>query len=315
MKKISIVIPIYNEEVAIEKNVRLVLKALDDNYRDAELVLVNDGSTDSTLDTIQRLAEGDKRIEVVSYGKNRGRGYALKRGFKQAVGDYIITTESDLNWGSDIIFRFAEELDNDEADIIVASPHMKGGKMISVPFFRWFLSYMGNKVFALTMPQVMTMSTGMTRGYKREVLDVLDLESEGKELHVEILNKAFDLGFYVKEIPATLNWERKNPSITMRKSHFKLGMILNHLLLSIIVRPFLLFGGVGFLMIGLGTIGGIYLLILSITGTPVSGRPLLLFSSVMVLVGLLILLFGFLSCQIRGICRQLLRIQKDIRKK
>jgi len=315
MKKISIVIPIYNEEVTIEKNVRLVLKALDDHCRDAELVLVNDGSTDSTLETIQRLAESDKRIEVISYGKNRGRGYALKRGFKQAVGDYIITTESDLNWGSDIILRFAEELDNDEADIIVASPHMKGGKMVNVPFFRWFLSYMGNKVFALTMPQAMTMSTGMTRGYKREVLDVLDLESEGKELHIEILDKAFDLGFYVKEIPATLNWEREEPSITMRKSHFKLGMILNHLLLSISMKPFLLFGGVGFLMIGLGAIGGIYLLILSIIGTPVSGRPLLIFSSVMVIMGLQMLLFGFLACQNRGICRQLSRIQKDIRSK
>ncbi|MDD5547595.1 MAG: glycosyltransferase family 2 protein [Candidatus Pacebacteria bacterium] len=311
--KISVVVPIFNEELAIAENVRAIVKALNDLGRDWELVLVNDGSRDKTLEIITGLAKENSKIKVVSYTTNRGRGHALKTGFAAATGDYVIATESDLNWGTEIFGNFVRELDKGDADIIVASPHMKGGRMENVPFSRWLLSYLGNKIFSLAFPGKMTMCTGMTRAYKKEVLDSLDLESDDKELHIEILYKALDLGFTVKEIPAILRWKKPEKGVIVRKSHFKYKAILKHLLLSFGVKPFLLFGGLGFGLVGIGSIIGIYLLVLWLGGEAIGARPILFTAVLLIVVGFQVLVFGFLANQNREIKRQLARVQKAIK--
>ncbi len=307
--KISVVIPVYNEEAAIAGNVGEIVGALAGEW---ELILVNDGSRDGTLAVINALAKENPKIKIVSYAKNRGRGFAMRAGFKVARGDYVVTTESDLNWGSAIIGRFVSELDKGDADIVIASPHMEGGGMENVPFFRWLLSYLGNKVFSAALPGKFTMVTGMTRAYRREALEALDLESDGKELHVEILYKALDLGFRAAEIPAILRWKKPAPGIVVRKSHFKFGSIFRHLLLSFGVKPFLLFGVGGFLLIFIGIAAGFYLLLLSLGGTPVAGRPLLLFAVLCVVVGFQSLAFGFLAGQNRELKCQMTRLRRDM---
>jgi dolichol-phosphate mannosyltransferase len=312
--KISVVIPTYNEEIAIKENSEKLVQALEALNRPWELIFVNDGSTDATLALLEGEAQRTNQIKIVSYHPNKGRGFALKMGFQAATGDYVIATESDLNWGTDIIARFVEVLDSGDAEVVVASPHTKGGKMENVPFLRWLLSYLGNKIFARAVPGKLTMITGMTRGYKREVLDSLELESSGKELHVEILSKAIDLGYRVKEIPAILRWKKATTEVRVRKSNFNFKSIWRHLMLSFETRPYLLFGGFGIFFIILGVIAGIYLLQVSLTGEDaVSGRPLLFFSVLSIIVGVQGFVFGFLATQNRDTKRQLVRLQKLIK--
>lgn len=227
--KLSVVVPTYNEELAIAENAREMLRSIQGYTEDYELIFVNDGSTDKTLEKLQSLAETFSKIKIVSYVPNRGRGFALRSGFEAAKGDFTVVTESDLNWSSDIIVRLARVLESGSADIAVASPHMKGGRMENVPFARWFLSWAGNKVFSLVLPGHWTMVTGMTRGYKKNVLNTLKLKSYGKELHVEIIEKAIDAGFRITEIPAVLRWKKPKPGEVVRKSHFKLKSIWTHL--------------------------------------------------------------------------------------
>ncbi len=310
---VSVVIPTYNEELAIAENVKKVIAALESSGKTWELILVNDGSKDQTLSIIQALAAKERRLCVVSYPVNRGRGYALRRGFAAAQGDYIIATESDLNWGSEIIGAFIRKLDEGDADLVIASPHMPGGRMENVPFLRWLLSYLGNKVFALAFPGRMTMSTGMTRAYRREVLESMDLEADDKELHIEILSKAFDLGYRIVEIPATLRWKLAKPGAPVRKSSFKMGSIIKHLVVSVDVQPYLFFGGLGFLFILVGALLGLYLLWLSLSGVGVAGRPALFASVLFIVVGIQILIFGFLASQNRELKRQFIRTQKLIK--
>ncbi|MDP2696264.1 MAG: glycosyltransferase family 2 protein [bacterium] len=324
LPKLSVVIPIYNEELAIRENVTILVGALNDIQRGGkngvvirewELVLVNDGSTDKTLDIIQEEAQKESRIKIASYKTNRGRGHALKTGFKTATGDYIVVTESDLNWGSEIIGQFVVALEGEDVDIVIASPHMKGGGMENVPFFRWALSHFGNKVFSIALPGKFTMVTGMTRAYRREVLESLDLESEDKELHVEIIYKSLDLGFRIIEIPAMLRWKKPVPGVEIRKSHFKPTQIVKHLAMSFFIRPFMLFGTVGLTLLGLGIAMGVYLLILSSSGTPVVGRPMLFAAVLFIIIGFQVLLFGFLANQNRNLKRQLSRVQRDINRR
>ena len=231
--KLSVVIPTYNEELAIAANAREMLRSIQNYTDDYELIFVNDGSTDKTLAELQRLAAVYPKIKVISYAPNRGRGFALRSGFEVAKGDFVVATESDLNWGSDIIVQLAKRLEEGAADIALASPHMKGGRMENVPFARWFLSWTGNKIFSLVLPGRFTMVTGMTRGYRGEVLRRLKLESYDKELHVEIIAKALDAGFRIVEIPATLWWKKPKPGEMVRKSHFKLKSVWTHLILAL----------------------------------------------------------------------------------
>jgi glycosyltransferase involved in cell wall biosynthesis len=309
MNKISVVIPCFNEELAIRENVGEVVKTLKVLERPWELIIVNDGSTDGTLPILQSLERENHSIRVISYAENRGRGFALKLGFRSATGDYVIATESDLNWGSEIIVRFIKELDKGEADIVIASPHLRPGRMENVPFSRWLLSYLGNKIFSVAFPGRLTMVTGMTRGYKKEVLDSIDFESNDKDLHVEILWKALDLGYKVIELPAVLRWKKATPGKPVRKSHFKPQSIIKHLLLTFNVRPYLLFSFFAVLLFVIAGMFGTYLFRESQT-VGVAGRPLLFVTILLILIGFQMLVFGFLATQNRDTKRQLVRIQK-----
>ena len=231
--KLSVVIPTYNEELAIAANAREMLRSIKNYTDDYEIIFVNDGSNDKTLSELEKLVAIYPKIKIVSYAPNRGRGFALRSGFEAAKGDFVVATESDLNWGSDIIVQLAKRLEEGAADIALASPHMKGGSMENVPFARWFLSWAGNKIFSLALPGHFTMVTGMTRGYRGEALRRLKLESYDKELHVEIIAKALDAGFRIVEIPATLRWKKPKSGEMVRKSHFKLKSVWTHLVLAL----------------------------------------------------------------------------------
>ena len=89
--KISIIIPIYNSENTIEK---LINTILEQTYDDYEIILVDDGSQDNSLDLINKMAKIDKRIRVFSK-KNEGPGLARKYGYMQAKGDLLFFIDSD----------------------------------------------------------------------------------------------------------------------------------------------------------------------------------------------------------------------------
>ena len=105
---ISIIIPVYNGQQHLERCVRSVLAQ---SYRELEVILVNDGSTDSTLDELEKI---DVPFTLVSYSRNRGKGHALLQGFKKALEcgfEYAITIDSDgQHFPEDIpLFIEAEE--------------------------------------------------------------------------------------------------------------------------------------------------------------------------------------------------------------
>src|SRR5208337_3314788 len=86
------------------------------------------------------------------------------------------------------------------------------GGVENVPFLRLWVSKLGNKILRQVMPNRIYTSTGIFRAYQRKVLDSLELESDGKEIHLEILSKAMALGFKVKEVPAILTSRKKGRS-------------------------------------------------------------------------------------------------------
>jgi glycosyltransferase involved in cell wall biosynthesis len=210
---VSVVCPFFNEGQLIVAAMRRMVANLDAEFESWELVLVNDGSTDNGPDLlISALNEmNDARVRLISYPVNYGRGRALKTGIEAAVGESIVTTEADCSWGDDIAKRLTNTLrSNMDCDFVVASPHCPGGKFVGVPATRVFVTRCGNRLISMFFRSGLTMHTGMTRAYRRDVIVPLRTHENGKEFHLEVLFKLLTLKFRAREIPATLSWKLRN---------------------------------------------------------------------------------------------------------
>jgi dolichol-phosphate mannosyltransferase len=120
--------------------------------------------------------------------------------------EIFVVTEGDLSYGDDIVGRLSTHLIEGDYDCVVASPHTSGGGMKNVPVDRAFFTRAGNWILMKLMPVKLGTYTGMTRAYKREMIQAIDLESNGKELHLEIISKLAALDYQIGELPAMLQW-------------------------------------------------------------------------------------------------------------
>jgi len=304
---LSLIIPMFNEAENAEPTLKRVEEALASFPGTYEIIAVNDGSLDNTLDILNRFAEKDSRLRIVSYPKNVGRGMALRKGFKESSGEIVVSIDADLSYSPHYILNFVEILSKEpDIDFVLASPYMPGGEVENVPFLRLWVSKLGNKILRLTMPNRIYTSTGIFRAYRKKVLDSLELESDGKEIHLEILSKALALGYRVKESPAILTSRKRG------KSKFKFRKTaISHLVFSVFEKPVVIFGFIGLLTLAIGFFIGIYIVYLRFSGELTAGRPLITFAILLILGGIQILSFGFIAIQIVSLRREILRIQKE----
>ncbi len=304
---LSIIIPMFNEAENAKFTLNRVEEALASFSGTYEIIAVNDGSLDNTLDILDGLAEQDRKLKVVSYSKNVGRGMALRKGFRESSGEIIVSIDADLSYSPHYILDFVETLRKEpEIDFVLASPYMPGGGVQNVPFHRLWISRFGNKILRFAMPNRIYTSTGIFRAYRKKVLDSLELESDGKEIHLEILSKALALGYRVKESPAILASRKKG------KSKFKFRKTLfSHLVFSVFEKPVIIFGFIGLLTLAIGFLIGMYIVYLRFWGDLTPGRPLITFAILLILGGIQILSFGFIALQIVSLRKEILRIQKE----
>jgi glycosyltransferase involved in cell wall biosynthesis len=240
--ELSVVCPFFNEGPLIVAAMRSMVAHLDAQFESWELILVNDGSTDDgPTRLVNALREmKDRRVRVISYPVNYGRGRALKTGIDRAAGDIIITTEADSSWGDDIVKRLADELRaHADCDFVVASPHMPGGGFVAVPLLRVLLTRWGNRLISFFLRSGLTMHTGMTRAYRRDVIAPLRTFENGKEFHLEVLLKLITLKFRFREIPATLSWEARNAGRKRVRRPVLNAAVLNAAILRVIRTHFL----------------------------------------------------------------------------
>jgi dolichol-phosphate mannosyltransferase len=304
---LSIVIPMFNEAENVETTLKQVEEAIASFQGDYEIIPVNDGSIDNTLEILKRMESQNGKMRVVSYSKNMGRGMALRKGFQESKGEMVVSIDADLSYDPRFILDLVHALKTGEdIDLVLASPYMPGGRVQDVPVLRLWISKLGNKILRLALPNRIYTSTGIFRAYRKHVLDSLELESNGKEIHLEILSKAMALGYRIKEVPAILQGRKKGRSkFTFKKT------AISHLSFSIFEKPMIVFGFLGLLTLGVGVLVGLYIAYLRFSGGLTPGRPLITFAILLILGGIQILSFGFIAIQIVSLRREILRIQKE----
>jgi len=146
MKKISIVVPCYNEEESLPLFYEEVNKVTEQMSKKAEFefVFVNDGSKDKTLEKLRELAKKDKRVRYISFSRNFGKEAGMLAGLENATGDYITTMDADLQDPPTLLEEMFDTLENGEYDCCATkSTNRKGYSFLRKTFTKWFYSIIG----------------------------------------------------------------------------------------------------------------------------------------------------------------------------
>lgn len=204
--KISIVIPAYNEEAIIEKNITELNKWCADKLCDYEIVVVSDGSTDRTHEIIEKKLSFDNIVDA-SYDKNRGKGGALKAGVIASSGDIIVTTDCDLAYGTEVIgeaVSYFEE--NKNCDILIGSRSISNNGFDGYPLIRKIASKVYFKLISLYSGIKVSDSQCGFKCYRKEAANALfsKLETTGFAFDLEILMRAFKKNYSVCELPVSI---------------------------------------------------------------------------------------------------------------
>jgi glycosyltransferase involved in cell wall biosynthesis len=247
---ISVVVPAYNESKILEENLARIcnyMQSLQNDYR-WELIVVNDGSTDNTGKIADAFAAQKENVVVLHHRHNFRLGQALRFGFANCKGDWIIVLDIDLSYSTDHIGRLLHKIRESEAKIVIASPYCKGGKVSNVPWIRKIFSKLANKFLSLSLKRdtfsdkICTL-TGMVRAYDGDFIRSLNLRAMDMNIHTEIIYKAMILRARIVEIPAHLSWEplHSKSGLKRRSSMRILTAILQDFLSAFMFKPFMFF--------------------------------------------------------------------------
>ena len=135
MKKISIIVPCYNEEEALPLFYPVVTKVMQGLENDYELIFVNDGSRDKTLEILQSFAQKDPHVFYISFSRNFGKESAMYAGFVNSRGDYVAVMDADLQDPPSLLPKMIAILDSGEYDSVATRRENRKGEP---PLRSWF---------------------------------------------------------------------------------------------------------------------------------------------------------------------------------
>ena len=282
--KISVVVPLMNEEDNIKYLIEEVDKALKDF--DYELILVDDGSTDNTVEEIKK--HMNDKTKLVILNRNYGQTSAMAAGIEIAQGDIIVTIDGDLQNDPSDIPMMIEKL-NEGYDVVAGIR----AKRQDEPF-RKFLSKIANKIIRKITGVHITDYGCTLKVFKKDVAKNLGLYGE---LHRFIPILAEMYGAKITEVPVK-HHERK---FGQSKYGFnRIFKVISDLMYLVFMqkfgqKPMHFFGTVGFIMFSIGALIDFYLFILKLFGQSIGIRPLLTLGTMLILGGIQLITTGFLA--------------------
>lgn len=204
----SIVVPAYNEGPELAAHLEALLQFLErlESRYEFEVLVIDDGSSDDTYVVAQRVAAEHDNLRVLRHIKNHGLGSAIRTGFAFARGSSIVTYDSDMSYAPEIIPQLLEEMERSNADLVLASPYMRGGAVANVPWLRKVLSREANRYLSFATSGRFATVTCMVRAYRAAFFQNLRTSEERMEINPELLFMAIKSGAVVTEIPARLEW-------------------------------------------------------------------------------------------------------------
>ncbi len=201
----SIVIPAYNEAARIPATLRNVVECVRTNGWSAEVVVVDDGSTDATAEVVRKFAAGAPEVRLLQNPGNRGKGYSVRSGILQSLGEVVMFTDADLSAPMEEAQGLFDAIANG-ADIAIGSRWLERTRQtIRQPLYRQFFGRCFNGVtrFVMGLPFADTQCgfKAFTRVAAQTVFQLQTIERWGFD--PEILFIAIKRGYRIQEVPVS----------------------------------------------------------------------------------------------------------------
>jgi len=194
--KVSVIIPVYNEEETIRELLSRVFLA--PCPAEKEVIVIDDASTDGTKKILAGLKDRNNFL-LLHHQENQGKGTAIRTGLKYAAGDFILIQDADLEYDPRDYPALLKPLLKDEADAVYGSRNLKKNPRSSVSFYLGgkFLTLILNLLFKTDLTDVNT----CYKVFKKEVLKSIKLEEPRFAFCEEVTCKALKRGYKIKEVP------------------------------------------------------------------------------------------------------------------
>ncbi|MDE0684813.1 MAG: glycosyltransferase family 2 protein [Candidatus Poribacteria bacterium] len=311
--QLSIVIPAYNEAESLP----VLLAQLQDvvkthAYHRAEVIVINDGSTDGTTEVLDALLETQTYpflLRVIHFRHNQGKAEALMTGFAATIGNIVITMDADLQDDPSEIPKLLETLNNENYDVVSGWKYPRKD-----PLEKRVFSFFFNRITAFfTGVKLHDMNCGF-KAYRAEVVKELHLYGD-QHRYIPIL--AHQAGYKVGEVKVRHHPRRFGVSKygfkRIPKGFFDLFTVL--FLTKYLKRPLHVFGAIGCIIAFIGFVIGVYLAFLWVMEDGVGFRPLLMLSVLMIILGIQFFSIGLLGELIIGLISRLERRVNDNQEK
>lgn len=285
----SIVIPVLNEEESLRELVAKIKKVLSSYKKPYEIVFVDDGSTDRTLEILQILEKENREIRIFSFRRNLGKSYALMLGFREARGKIIVTMDADLQDDPKNIKELQARLIRGNYDIVTGWRRQRRDNLFKV-FSSKLFNYIVSSLFGI---KIHDLNSGL-KMYKKDATKDLKLYG-GMHRFIPII--ASELGYRVGE-QEVMHYPRKYGESKYKASKIITDipdLITIYFLTKYTRRPLHFFGKIGTFIFFAGVLVLLYLSYLHFLGQSIGRRPLLFLGILLTTTGIQTIFTGLIA--------------------
>ncbi|KKP86903.1 MAG: Glycosyl transferase, family 2 [Candidatus Roizmanbacteria bacterium GW2011_GWA2_35_8] len=201
--KLSIIIPVYNEEVYIHRCLENIIKQNLDLW-EKEIIIVNDGSTDNTLKSLKQIKLKKINLKIFNLASNRGKGAAIKKGIAESTGDILLIQDADLEYDPEDYTVILEKYKDPKVEVVYGS-RILGAKIYhnysANVIFLWgglLLTRIVNWLFALKLTDQPTGYKSWRKKFNKELTN--ECKSKGFEYEIE-MTALFSRRSKIHEVP------------------------------------------------------------------------------------------------------------------
>jgi len=200
MPTLSVIIPVYNEEKQIGSTLPQVLGFLNSRNIEHEIIAVDDGSTDNSIEMIKKFPN----VQIIQHEKNRGKGAAVKTGIQAAQSDFILFTDADNSTPIEELDKFWNKKNG--SDILIGSRYLQESNIkIKQPWYRNIITFAGNKLIRIILDIKHKDTQCGFKLFKKQVIkDLIHHQTIDRwGFDIELLYLAKKKKYSAKEIPVT----------------------------------------------------------------------------------------------------------------
>lgn len=300
-KKISIIVPAFNEKENLDPLMQEIDYMIETDKRNYEVILVDDGSEDGTFEESLRLKRKYEYLKVCHHRTNLGKTEAILTGSRHSASSILVIMDADLQFDANDIPKLLDEMEKDY-DIVTG---WKQGDY-QKKFVSWIYNFLSRCLFHLPIHD-----QNAIKALRSNVLEEINLR---KDWHRYIIALAVNKGFKVSEVKVKLRERKYGESKYTGKRRVVIGvmdLLAVKMQISLLKKPFLFFGTSGAILIIAGTIIGVYGVIQRFVFHH-GYRPLAYLVILLIVSGLLLFTVGFITEAVTALSENVKRLEREI---